>query len=298
MRKFLSLVVKLAMVVFFFTQTLFLDGIKELLQWGNDTLYYQTIVDISDTIQSKTKDLDWTKELVLANYYTEVESMEMVFELPPYNNVETLPDHVLPPAQQPNTTTKPYQNIKRIYIYNTHQMEEYLDKNTVMDATQYLANKLRKGGMIVDTETNDFGAYAKSIGLDYNGLYQVSRHFLQEKLKTNQYDLIIDFHRDALKREQTYKTIDGKDYAKLMIVIGTLSPNFNNAYYKAVTLSDNINQTKLDIMKPVYKQYARYNQDFQENMMLLEVGSNQNNYQEVLNSLDIFAKALLELKGE
>lgn len=298
MRKFFSLFIKLFLVGFFFSQTLFLEGLRQLLHFDSDATLYQTIVDISDTIQTQTKDIDLTKGLVLANHYTEVKAMELVFELPPYNNVEILPDHIIPQAPNPSAVKKPYQNIKRIYIYNTHQMEEYLDKNTVMEATLYLANKLRKGGMIVDIETNNFVSYARTLGLDYNGLYQVSRHYLAEKLKTNKYDLIIDLHRDSLKREQTFVTLDGKNYARLMIVIGTLSPHFDGAYYKAATLSDNINQTKQAIMKPVYKQYARYNQDFQENMMLLEVGSNQNYYEEVLNSLDVFAKSLLELKGD
>lgn len=302
MRKLLHVLGKLLLICFFFSQALFINGIRELLHTGSKDLWYQSIMNMSDVISSKTKDMDLTKELLLTNQYENSNIQQLDFDLPPYSNVEIIdtPQTPNPPAQTPSKPTqlKKLQNIKRIYIYNTHQMEEYLDQNTVMEATQYLANKLRKGGMIVDTETNDFVAYGREKGWGYNDLYKVSRYFLQKKLESNQYDLIIDFHRDSLKREQTYFTANGKNYAKLMIVIGTLSPHFDAAYYKATTLSDKINQGAVAIMKPVYKQYARYNQDFQENMMLLEVGSNQNNYEEILNSLDIFAKALLELKGE
>ncbi len=302
MRKLFNVLGKLLLIGFFFSQALFLDGIKELLHTGNKDLWYHSIMNMSDVIHSKSKEVDFTKELLLTTQY-ETNSLEQVdFELPPYSNVEIIdtPQTPNPPVQTPSKPTqlKKLQNIKRIYIYNTHQMEEYLDQNTVMEATQYLANKLRKGGMIVDTELNDFVGYGREKDWGYNDLYKVSRYFLTKKLETNQYDLIIDLHRDSLKREQTYFTANGKDYAKLMIVIGTLSPHFDAAYYKATTLSDKINQGGVAIMKSVYKQYARYNQDFQENMMLLEVGSNQNKYEEILNSLDIFAKALLELKGE
>ena len=60
-------------------------------------------------------------------------------------------------------------------------------------------------------ETNSFADYMKANGLNYNDSYLVSANFLSDVLVNyGPFDLIIDFHRDAVPRESSYVTIDGK----------------------------------------------------------------------------------------
>ena len=49
-------------------------------------------------------------------------------------------------------------------------------------------------------------------------------------------------------------------------------------------------------MKPVYTIASTYNQDLSNNIMLIEFGSDQNYYQEVINSIEIVAKAISEIR--
>ena len=118
-------------------------------------------------------------------------------------------------------------NIKRVLIYSTHQNEEYLDYGNVVMASKYLADLLENMYDInVDVIEENFIATASMYGYNYNKLYSISRMFLEEYLVNNNYDLIIDFHRDALPRELTYITYYGKNYAKVMADIGTNNPNY------------------------------------------------------------------------
>lgn len=185
---------------------------------------------------------------------------------------------------------------KSIYIYSTHQKEGYKDRNTVVEASQYLAQLLRSKGYEVIVEESDFTKSLNEQGLDYNDSYLISRNAIEKALKKHQgFDLMIDFHRDSLPRETTYTTINGKKYAKLMIVMGGLSDYFIEHQKNAVTLLDKTNQVQSGIMKSPLVREAYYNQDIAKNMLLIEVGSDQNYYEEITNSVNILAQSIDEM---
>ena len=64
-------------------------------------------------------------------------------------------------------------------------------------------------------ETNSFSDYMKANGLNYNDSYLVSSNFLSDVLVDyGPFDLIIDFHRDAVPQgELLCDARSGKDYA-------------------------------------------------------------------------------------
>lgn len=191
-----------------------------------------------------------------------------------------------------------FQN-KSIYIYSTHQKEEYKDQNGVFEASQILANLLIEKGYHVIVEKMNFTQELNRQKLNYNDSYLISRNALNDALADyGGFDLIIDFHRDSLPRNTTFTKINGKDYAKCMIVLGGLSSHFTEIQKKAMTLLDKTNQVQSGIMKSILVREAYYNQDMSENMLLIEVGSDENYYQEVLNSVEILAKAIDEMMRE
>ena len=51
-------------------------------------------------------------------------------------------------------------------------------------------------------------------------------------------------------------------------------------------------------MKSTMNREAYYNQDIHENMLLIEVGSDQNTYEEIENSVQILADAITEMLKE
>ena len=183
---------------------------------------------------------------------------------------------------------------KRVYIYDTHQSEEYLGGKTVLDGAKLLGEQLQEAGVEVFVETNSFSDYMKQNGLDYNDSYLVSYNFLNDVLADyGPFDLIIDFHRDAVPRESSFVTLEGKDYAKMMFVIGGLNGHAEHSEQLCQTLYDKIEQVQPGIMKKTMVREAYYNQQVNENMVLIEVGSNNSTFEEVSNSVDVLAQGLI-----
>ncbi len=181
---------------------------------------------------------------------------------------------------------------KKIYIYSTHQQENYLD-STTFNASHDFAENLRQLGYEVKVEENDFTAYAKSQGLTYDDLYQVSNHFLQETLSEGtSLALIIDFHRDSVGKDVTSLHYGNQDYAKMMFVVGGLSSKAEQVKSLSAQLSSSIDQMVPGISRGIFVREAYYNQEMADNMVLIEVGGVENRYEEVKNSVSILAKAI------
>lgn len=208
----------------------------------------------------------------------------------PYREIDIEPiDKVV---EIPKTETKK----KRIYIYSTHQKEAYKDMNNVMDASIVLQNKLIESGYEVIVENRNFPKELNDLGYDYSKSYLISRSAIQDSLvKYQGFDLIIDFHRDSIPRSTATVESNNKVYAKMMIVLGGLSSYFDINYEVAKTLSDKTNQIEKGIMKNILVRESYYNQDLSKNMLLIEVGSDENYYSEVLNSIDVLSKSIAEM---
>lgn len=208
----------------------------------------------------------------------------------PYREVDVEPDDIVEVPQQPIGSQK------SIYIYSTHQQEGYKDQNTVLEASAYLGKLLREAGYEVVVEDRNFTEELNTLGLNYNQSYQISRNAITDAVMEHQgFDLMIDFHRDSVPRESSYIEASGKNYAKMMIVLGGLSSHFSNIQNQAMTLLDKTNQLQSGIMKNILVREAYYNQDISDNMLLIEVGSEENYYDEVIHSLDILAKSIDEM---
>ena len=182
---------------------------------------------------------------------------------------------------------------KKVYIYNTHQQEEYSDGKTVIDASIQLANLLQEAGVQGIYVSNDFKTWLNAKGLNYNYSYHASNYYLNEALvQYGGFDLIIDFHRDSIPRESSYITIDNKTYAKMMFVVGGLSKNANAITQRCNELTSLVNEN--GVMKNVMIREAYYNQDVSDRMVLIEVGSDKNTYEEVSNSTKLLADSILK----
>ena len=165
-----------------------------------------------------------------------------------------------------------------------------------MVGANYLKECLSKYDYEVIVENSDFKKYRDQNGYTYNDSYVVSKFFIEEAIKKyGKFDLIIDFHRDSIARDLCVSTIDEQNYAKMMFVVAGSSKFHDqveklcNQYYHW------INEQKMGIMRNVYvRKEAYYNQFIQENMILVECGSDQNYFEEVKNSLQYLAMAIHE----
>lgn len=199
-----------------------------------------------------------------------------------------------------------------VYIYNSHQGEnyskEYLeDYNITPDvlmASHMLKEKLNNLNINAFVEESDILAYMKEQGLNHAGSYIASRVFLKEAYKKNKSaKLFIDLHRDAASKEATYVNINGKDCAKVLFVIG-LEYDTYKENLEIVTKINNIILNKYPTLtrgimkKEGYGVNGVYNQDIGPNVILIEVGGNNNNIDEVNNTLDLIADVIGEYINE
>ncbi|MFR2503685.1 MAG: stage II sporulation protein P [Coprobacillus cateniformis] len=192
------------------------------------------------------------------------------------------------------TDVKKQSNGKSIYIYNTHQGEKYAS-NSVKEGSKYLMQLLEQRGYSVDYETTDFELYKMKNHIDYAYSYTVSKKYLNNALKDHGgYDLVIDFHRDSIKKSLSTITVDNKNYAKLMFVVGKGSGNYPAVNKCCEKLSSMINKKIPKLSRGFMLKQSHYNQGVTKNMVLIEVGANENTYEEVQNSLNILALVLDE----
>ena len=199
-----------------------------------------------------------------------------------------------------------------VYIYNSHQGEKYAyeyleDYNIIPDvkiAAHILEDNLDKLGIRTIVEDSDILAYMKQKGYNHAQSYIASRVYLEEAIKKYPtVKLFIDLHRDAAIHSVTHTTIDGKECAKVLFVVGLENPD----YKKNLEVTNKIN----NIIKNKYPSLTRgimqkegpgvngiYNQDVDENVILLEVGGNENNIEEVNNTAILIAKVIGEYLNE
>ena len=203
-------------------------------------------------------------------------------------------------------------NKPKVYIYNSHQGELYNNKYMensnitpgVMLASSMLEEKLESLGIKTIIEKNDILGYMKDNGLNHGGSYIASRFFLNKIY--NEYpnlDLYIDLHRDATNYDVVHTVIDGKDYAKVLFVIGLENPNYQSnldvtTKINNIILNSYPSLTRGIMKKEGYGVNGVYNQDLNSNVILIEIGGDKNNIDEVNNTLDIIAKVIKEYIDE
>ncbi len=278
MRNSLKIVLKLAVLILFLWCTPFLDGMRQLIE---DSHFLNLFVVRQE---SNTQSFSLKSQLNVLSLPKQEGHDDSALQ----QTISTFDEPISVPQIEDKTTDK-----KRIYIYDTHQSEEYLDDKTVLDGAKLLGSLLEEKGYEVVVETNSFASYMKDNGLNYNDSYQVSANFLNDVLVNyGPFDLIIDFHRDAVPRESSYVTINGKSYARMMFVVGGLSQHSAQSKEISETLYDNIEQLQPGIMKTTMVREAYYNQDMSEHMILVEVGSNNNTFEEVENSIALLASGI------
>lgn len=192
----------------------------------------------------------------------------------------------------------------RVYIYSTHPTEKYLgDKleqyeidNTVVLVSVILQEKLNALGIETLVEERSASDYIKENNLSYEKSYLATRSFLKDKLDKYDFDLIIDLHRDAVAKDKTTTTIDGKDYAKVMFVANV---NYKDNIALANKLNNIIINKYESLSRGIYNKYVdNFNQDLNKNVLLLELGGNYNTIGEVLNTIDALALSIKELLYE
>lgn len=193
-----------------------------------------------------------------------------------------------------------------VYIYSTHSNEEYsYTKNdiynitpTVKTASYILEDELKKLGIYSIVEPKNTIDLVNSQNLLYKDSYKVSRTLLENKKKEySSLNYFIDVHRDSVNGSITTATIDGVKYAKIMFVLGLENPNYEENKQVMTEINNYLNLNYKGISRGIYEKKGTgvngvYNQDFNPNTMLIEVGGVDNTIEEVSNSVKIIANSI------
>ena len=197
-----------------------------------------------------------------------------------------------------------------VYIYNTHENEKYSTtkelniKYSVKDASNYLKDKLKTYNINSIVEKGSITDILNTNNWNYASSYKVSRMYL-EKAKKDYKELtyFIDIHRDSVNKNISTIKIENKKYARTMFLLGLENNNYKENQKVMEKLENWLNINYKGLSRGIYKKKGKgvngvYNQDFSNNCILIEVGGEENTYEEVVNTMDVLAEMLYEyMKG-
>lgn len=204
------------------------------------------------------------------------------------------------------------ENKPLIYIYNTHQTEEYtpssLVEYSIMPTVQMnnyiLEDRFEEKNYETVVEEKNIKEVLNKNGWNYAKSYQASRIFLEEAKKnypTLKY--FIDVHRDSLPKERTTVTLNNKSYATILFLIGLENKDYAKNLEFTEKINAKINEKYPGLSKGIYKKQGEgvngvYNQDFSPYTILVEMGGPENTIDEVLNTSLAFSECFLEVIDE
>ncbi len=195
-----------------------------------------------------------------------------------------------------------------VYIYNSHQSEGYQGdalkpyniKPGVMMASYILEDRLEKADINTLVLEDNLIDYMNLNNMNHASSYKASREFITKTITANpSLKLIIDLHRDSIPKEKSTVKINNKSCAKLVFVVG----NEYDSYEQNLDLTNKLN----DMIKEKYPTLTRgvlikggrgnngvYNQDLSPKITLIEIGSDTNTIDEVLNTIELLSPIITE----
>lgn len=198
-----------------------------------------------------------------------------------------------------------------VYIYNTHQLENYSNTNlelynitpNVMMTSYILREKLKDLGIKAMVEETNVTEILNVNNWNYAASYNVTEMLIKDvKQKYPSIKYFVDIHRDSVNKKITTAVIDNSSYAKIMFLIGLENPNYQANLSLATNLNNLLEKYYPGISRGIYEKKGIgvngvYNQDLSPNAMLIEFGGIENTIDEVYNSVVAVANALANYIG-
>ena len=191
-----------------------------------------------------------------------------------------------------------------LYIYNTHQTEEYVSSSlanynitpTVYMAANILKKELEKYNVYSVVEDENIKMVLNEHGWSYNNSYNASRLWLEKtKEKYPSIKYYLDLHRDSVS---ITANINNKSYARIMYVLGMNYDGYEKNEALMVKLNEYTKEKYPGLTRDIlYAKKNTFNQDFSGNVFLIEVGGNNNNFNEVYNSVLALAEIIGNVIG-
>ncbi|MGG5462674.1 stage II sporulation protein P [Clostridium sp. B9] len=196
------------------------------------------------------------------------------------------------------------QSKPEVLIYHTHNSEGYNEERTSSNEAH---NVVGIGSLVTKELQENYGISVIHDKTIHSASYEQSYNKSRETVKkyTDEYDdfkMVIDIHRDSVgehNKKNLTANINGENVAKIMFVTTRNNQYFNDAEALAYRFIDKANELFPEILRrqETYK-YNRgqnaFNQDFNKNSMLIEVGAEVNTSAEAQASAKYIARLIAE----
>lgn len=206
-----------------------------------------------------------------------------------------------------NTVKEISDNVE-IYIYSTHETEEYSDKYlevynikpNVKTISYILKDYLTDLGINTYVEEKSVTDVLHSHNWSYKYSYDATREIISPYIQENpKLKLIIDLHRDSSSLNKTLLSYNNTNYARILFVVGEEHQEYEKNYNLAEILNNYLNEEIPNITRGILKKGGPgvngiYNQDLSSKSVLIELGGQYNEIEEINNTLNILAKCILK----
>lgn len=197
-----------------------------------------------------------------------------------------------------------------VYLYNTHDTEEFASNNlfgfkpNVTMIKYILKERFEEKNIKTLVEERSIKEALNKNNWKYANSYKASRLYLEEAKNNNpSIKYFIDIHRDSLGKDRTTVTINDKSYAKLLFLIGLENENYNSNLEFVTKINNILNERYPNLSKGILKKSGPgvngvYNQDVSPNCILVEFGGYENTTYEILNTTLAFFECFMEAINE
>lgn len=191
-----------------------------------------------------------------------------------------------------------------VFIYNTHTGETYARTDGVVKLQGKLGGVYQVGQALARAleEKHKLKVLQSDKIHDTSWLkdnpYSLSYITAKEALAANpSVKVVIDVHRDAqVPRESSLTKINGRDVARIMLVVGTNArnnhPDWMKNYLFAQKVGKQMEEMYPGLLRKIITKRGRYNQHLHPQAMLVEIGSAENSTEEAMRSAELFADVL------
>ena len=193
--------------------------------------------------------------------------------------------------------TESYQNYPELFYDPEYSCRDTDVNKNMVSVGKIIADKLNAMGYntLHDATLHDYPSY--------NDSYRRSKETVESYLaKYPSIKVVLDVHRDAIERADGTRikpvvTINGKQYAQVMIISGADNGHLNMPNYKknlrfASHLQNSMESLYPGFTRPILFDYRNYNQQLTTGSLLIEVGGHANTLEEAQNSAGLIAYSL------
>ena len=288
----------------------FFLSVKYYLNKEDNSVLIKTLLNNEKDNRVFTKIISFIAHIDIKNPITMIYNNYSVYgKSSSDDNITVLPKNNY--VKDPNPDKKIDKPI--VYLYNTHQSEQYKAssnqnynvKPTVMTTSYILREMLNKNNINTIVEENDVLEFLRTNNWNYASSYKVTRMLLDDiRTKEPTLKYFIDLHRDSVSKNISTINIDNKSYAKILFILGLENKEYEKNLYFIEKINNMINSKYPGLSRGIYKKKGPgvngvYNQDFDPNTILIEVGGEENTIDEVYNTCMAISIVLTEyIKGD